>query len=404
MLFYTKVLKSGDNMKRVLNTILNWLHSSQNKILVIEIIMAISLLFNSFVFKIAKPYEISLLLLPFLVISFFLFGYEKTNYRNKKDVILNILIFILIYYFITYVLGLFTGFIRNSYSLLPINIIKNTFPIITVILVSELLRYQIFSKSKGSILCLIIGYIAFVLIDVNMMVHLYDVFNYTGLTKMICLVVFPSITKNIMLIYIARRVGYSSNILYRFLTELTMYTLPIFPDFGEYINILLKTILPIIIVVRINTMFNYFEERRITSSKYNNKRMIAYSVITAMLFIIVTLTSGYFRYQALSIGSGSMEPKIGKGDVVIVKRLKKVEIPNIKKGDVLVHYHDNKIIVHRVVKIIKVKNNLNFITKGDNNNARDAWIIKEKDVVGTVSMKIKYIGMPTVALNELLNR
>ena len=135
-----------------------------SKILIIEIILLFSLLLNSFLFKVANAYEITGGLLLFLTALIAFFGFEKDNFRYKKDVLLNILICLLIYYFVTYFLGLFTGFVRNSYSLSLINIIKNTFPVILLIIISELLRYELFSKSKGNLLCSIIGYIIFILI------------------------------------------------------------------------------------------------------------------------------------------------------------------------------------------------------------------------------------------------
>lgn len=374
------------------------------KIITLEIVLLIVLLFNSFVFKMSNMYEVSLILVPFLILMVVLTGFEKENFRNKKDVLLNIIICIFIYYFLTYLLGLFTGFIKTSYSLSIINIIKNIFPVILLIIISELLRYEFFTKSKGNIPCFIIGYILFILIDVNLLIHMYDVTSYLGLTKMICLVVFPSITKNIFLIYLTCKVGYTNAIVYRLLTDLSIYLLPLFPDFGEYINVLLKTALPIVIMLKTNNMFDYFELRKIKTSRYNNRKLILYSGITTLLLIVVTLTSGLFTYQALTIGSSSMSPKIQKGDIVILRKVKKAEINTIKKGDVLVHNHDNKIIVHRVVEILNINGKFNYITKGDNNDTKDAWVIKENEVIGIVKFKIKYLGMPTVALNELLNK
>ena len=375
-----------------------------NKILILEIILLIFLLFNSFVLKIANTYEVTGVILLFLIVAIILTGFKKDNFRFKKDVILNVVIMLLLYYFIIYILGLFSGFVRSSYSLAPMNIIKNTFPVILFIVISELLRYEIFPKTKNNIACLIIGCAAFVMMDVNLMVHLYDVSTYLGLTKMICLVVFPSVTRNIFLIFLTNKVGYSNTILYMLITKLSTYILPIFPDFGEYINVLLETVLPIVIMVRLSGMFNYYEIRKIKSSRYNKSKMVLYSVITVALFTIVILTSGLFTYQALTIGSASMHPAIDKGDVIVLRKYKESEFDKIKKGDVLVHNHDNKIIVHRVVKILNINGKTNFITKGDNNDSKDGWIIKEDDVIGIVKFKVKYIGMPTVALNELLNK
>ena len=393
LLFNTKVLKSGD-----------WMKKGFNKILILEIILLIFLLFNSFVFKIANMYVISGIMLPFLILMTVLNGFEKDNYRYKKDVLLNIIIFLLMYYFITYFLGLFSGFVKSSYSLSFINIIKNTFPVIALILISELMRYVLFNKTKRNLPCLIIGCLLFVMVDINTMVHIYDVKTALGITKMICLVVFPSITKNIFLTYLTMKVGYKNGIIYRLITELSTYLLPIFPDFGEYINVLLKTVLPIAIMARLNNMFNYYSVRKIKDSRYNNRKLVLYSVITFALLTIVLLTSGLFTYQALTIGSGSMSPAIEKGDVIILKGMKNEEARKIKKGDVLVYNHDNKIIVHRVIKKSNNGETISFKTKGDYNNAKDSWTVKQEDVIGIVKFRIRWVGMPTVALNELLNK
>ena len=393
LLFNTKVLKSGD-----------WMKKGFNKILILEIILLIFLLFNSFVFKIANMYVISGIMLPFLILMIVLNGFEKDNYRYKKDVLLNIIIFLLMYYFITYFLGLFSGFVKSSYSLSFINIIKNTFPVIALILISELMRYVLFNKTKRNLPCLIIGCLLFVMVDVNTMVHIYDVKTALGITKMICLVVFPSITKNIFLTYLTMKVGYKNGIIYRLITELSTYLLPIFPDFGEYINVLLKTVLPIVIMARLNNMFNYYSVRKIKDSRYNNRKLVLYSFITFALLTIVLLTSGLFTYQALTIGSGSMSPAIEKGDVIVLKSMKNEEARKIKKGDVLVYNHDNKIIVHRVIKKSNNGETISFKTKGDYNNAKDSWTVKQEDVIGIVKFRIRWVGMPTVALNELLNK
>ena len=393
LLFNTKVLKSGD-----------WMKKGFNKILILEIILLIFLLFNSFVFKIANMYVISGIMLPFLILMIVLNGFEKDNYRYKKDVLLNIIIFLLMYYFITYFLGLFSGLVKSSYSLSFINIIKNTFPVIALILITELMRYVLFNKTKRNLPCLIIGCLLFVMVDVNTMVHIYDVKTALGITKMICLVVFPSITKNIFLTYLTMKVGYKNGIIYRLITELSTYLLPIFPDFGEYINVLLKTVLPIAIMARLNNMFNYYSVRKIKDSRYNNRKLVLYSFITFALLTIVLLTSGLFTYQALTIGSGSMSPAIEKGDVIVLKSMKNEEARKIKKGDVLVYNHDNKIIVHRVMKKSNNGETISFKTKGDYNNAKDSWTVKQEDVIGIVKFRIRWIGMPTVALNELLNK
>ena len=47
---------------------------------------------------------------------------------------------------------------------------------------------------------------------------------------------------------------------------------------------------------------------------------------------------------------------------------------------------------------------ISFKTKGDYNNTKDSWTVKQEDVIGIVKFRIRWVGMPTVALNELLNK
>ena len=115
------------------------------------------------------------------------------------------------------------------------------------------------------------------------------------------------------------------------------------------------------------------------------------------------LTSGYFKYYAVTIGSSSMKPSIKVGDVIIVKKLKKNELDSIKVGDILVYKHDERLIVHRLVEIKTLNKTKYYITKGDNNLTNDSYVVSKDEIVGIKFLKIPYIGIPTVQLNEKID-
>ena len=73
----------------------------------------------------------------------------------------------------------------------------------------------------------------------------------------------------------------------------------------------------------------------------------------------------------------------------------------LKIGDVLVYKKENKVILHRIVKIDDSSGKYIYNTKGDNNKSIDSWDIQEKDVIGKVRFKIALVGYPTVWLNRL---
>ena len=118
--------------------------------------------------------------------------------------------------------------------------------------------------------------------------------------------------------------------------------------------------------------------------------------------VLVYFISGYFYLWAISIASGSMEPNIHKGDIVIIEKTKYYN--KIKTGDVLAYNYNNKIIVHRVYDLQEIEGRYYFVTKGDANNNIDNLIIEEDMIVGVVNFRIPYAGMPTIWVNELWNK
>ena len=163
------------------------------------IVLILFFVLNIFIFGITNIYVFVGILAAFTIFSFFMLGYEKNFYRNKKDIMFTLLICIFVYFLLTYIFGLITGFVKNGYSLKFVNIIKNIFPYILLILTREIFRYIYFNKAKNSKILMVVGITMFVLIDINLKLHVYDISKTLGLTKKICLVFFPSVAKNIFL-------------------------------------------------------------------------------------------------------------------------------------------------------------------------------------------------------------
>jgi signal peptidase I len=177
---------------------------------------------------------------------------------------------------------------------------------------------------------------------------------------------------------------------------------PVYPDFGVYINALLSIIFPAILFVKLNTCLYKHEFK-----KYRGKQlasiMLSIPALT-MLCVIIGLISGVFKYYAIAIGSGSMTPNVNKGDAVVAEKLSGDDFNNLAINDIIIYQHDNKLVVHRIVKIKKNGTTLTFNTKGDHNDTMDAWDISISDIRGKVVYKIDYIGYPSVWLSENLNK
>ena len=199
---------------------------SSNVCFITIVLMTIFMLLNMFIFSIKSIYIFQGVLLLASLLLFFLSGYKKNNYRNKKDIFYNILIILMIYFLVTYVLGIFTGFLKNSYSLKFINIIKNVIPYLILIVIRELFRYLYFCKNYNSKILYSLGLIFFVLLDINLSLGLYGISNTGSIIKTICFVLFPSVSKNVLLNFLTVKSGYENAIFYSCVMELNTFILP----------------------------------------------------------------------------------------------------------------------------------------------------------------------------------
>jgi signal peptidase I len=109
--------------------------------------------------------------------------------------------------------------------------------------------------------------------------------------------------------------------------------------------------------------------------------------------LVVPLAFGARPYTVLS---GSMQPVIAAGDLVVAQR---VSPSDVRLGDV-VTFEDpargNRLTTHRVGGIRREGAKFEFVTKGDANNATERWRVASGGDLGRVSYRIPWIGNVTV--------
>ena len=97
-----------------------------------------------------------------------------------------------------------------------------------------------------------------------------------------------------------------------------------------------------------------------------------------------------FGYKSMIVLSGSMEPTIMKGDLIIVK---KANSNYLKTKDIIAFRNEDKTITsHRIIKVDKIDGKLYFKTKGDNNNTMDEDVVVAKDIEGIYVSRIPELG------------
>lgn len=338
----------------------------------------------------------------FLFVSFVaLYSVFRLDIRNDfkyRQTLKTVMICLLFYFILIYVGGLFTGFAKTIYSFGFTNLIYNIIPTLIYIVLMEFIRSIYINRSNNNKIIIVLSCIVFIIYDSFSKFYLYNLSVSDDLYEYIGLVILVSIARNIFLSILCSKSNVINCIIYRIITELYIFVVPIVPNFGPYINSVLEITLPLIIGLILMS-----PSKRILPSPNMTKRgRISSIVVVSILLLIILLNSGLIKYQMFVIGSNSMNPYIYRGDVIIARRTNSKEIKQIKKGEILVFRYDKKIVSHRVYKIITRNNKLYFRTKGDNNDQVDDNLAKESDVIGTLSFRIKYIGLPSIWLREAL--
>ena len=137
--------------------------------------------------------------------------------------------------------------------------------------------------------------------------------------------------------------------------------------------------------------------QNLNSGKPHIKRVGRVAAILLLILIIsgslFTIISPFFGWRTEVVISGSMEPAIQTGSVVIVRPI----VPDtIRKGDIIMFSSlDMKsLTTHRVVNA-ENEPTLRFITKGDANKNSDITPIVPGQIVGIVAVTIPYLGILT---------
>lgn len=84
-----------------------------------------------------------------------------------------------------------------------------------------------------------------------------------------------------------------------------------------------------------------------------------------------------------------MQPTLNIDDVILVKTC---DIRELNKNDIITFTKDEKIISHRIVKIIEKEKDRTFVTKGDNNDIEDTGFVHKEQIYGKVIFNIPKLG------------
>ena len=368
------------------------------EVLILFFIIILGLFIKSFDINIVQLLFFGILCLICLLI--FHFPRDKSYYRAGTLRI--VIISLLSYLIIIYGMGLIIGFFKPPFAHTPIAIVKNITPIVLLIVFKEIIRYLICKNSPDNKLPVIIITILYIVLGIILEFSYANVSNLEGLFILFTVTILPLTFKEVLYSYLTYNVSILPALIIRILMETFIFIVPFYPSFDNYLTAVLGIIYPFIVYRVVSKAIIHAEKKdKLVFRAY--RRLITYPIYF-LLFVLIVLISGILKYQLIAIGSNSMKDVYQRGDAVLIYKYNKNDIDKINIGDILVYRYNNTVITHRVVDKYYSDGHMAFRTKGDNNKVIDNNIVLDDDVKGIVVNSIKFIGYPTILLQEMFEK
>lgn len=140
--------------------------------------------------------------------------------------------------------------------------------------------------------------------------------------------------------------------------------------------------------------------------KMKKSRLLRYTSNIITLFLLVALAvtafsfirsrlypgqaASIFGFQPLSVLTGSMQPALIPGDMIVIRGR---AAEDIRPGDVVTYrVGGDTLVTHRVTEVVEQDGEIRFRTKGDANNVEDASLTSPQQLLGVMALRIPHGG------------
>lgn len=369
--------------------------------IILTIFAIISIIFASFLnTKIFNSY-----INPILWIGIALYAYKYdgiySRFKNKVSNYKSVIVFILFYIIIYFCSGLLFGFAHTPYSHSLINICKNIWRIVIPIFCMEITRDICINRNKDNKWFIVICTILFIVLELNIDSLIVSSKTSKELFENICSIVLPLIFTNIMYTYYCLKGSFKLVLIYRLPLEILFLLVPVFPDHDWFVKACFGIIMPVLFILILRRVS---DERGLRTEKNRQKEsLFGYIPFFGICILLVLFMVGVFKYEPVAIVSNSMVPVFSRGDVVIYEKVSDNALKNIENNSIIIYNRDGKYVVHRVIDRWLDGNEVLYLTKGDANNGDDGIPVKANQIIGVYKLHAKFVGYPSVWLNDLFN-
>lgn len=293
---------------------------------------------------------------------------------------------------------------KSPYNLTPYGIFLNMLDIIPALAVRETVRaFNVGAACRGrkrsvTIIWIIALTFALALADANFTKIVYlknveDWFIYIAKDIM------PLLMQSAFVTVLATYGGAAASFVYCGAVAVFLHVFPFLPSLPWVAESAFGIAFPPLAALFVLDRYRIMGARQRTGRHGN---IAPFSVALVLSVAFAWFMVGVFPVYPSVILTGSMEPGIYPGDVVLIRKFSsEVEIYALKEGDVVNFKREDITVTHRITAVFyDDAGNISFETKGDNNKSPDKEPLLPNDLNGTVISVVPKVGMPILLMNS----
>lgn len=327
---------------------------------------------------------------------------SKSKIKHRKSIYLWAGYFGLLYICITVFAGFFDGLGKSPYSHTIQGIITNLIFVGSALIGREFIRSYLVNSFTQKENYLVFIIIALLMTITNLSINKYiEVKSLQDIVKFMAQYFVPEISNSIFATYLVYLGGPWASIVYLGIIQGFQWFSPILPNLKWIITALIGCLIPVFFLMYFKSLYSNLT-KELSKRQQDNEGLLSW-IITSMISIgIIWFAVGVFPIYPSVIATGSMEPMIKPGDIILVEKITDTDsINNLNISDVIQFKRDGILISHRIIEIKNDKNEgILFRTKGDNNSTPDLDLVKPQDIKGTIKYTIPKIGWLTLLIKS----
>ena len=369
------------------------------------ILILLTLVFAYFYFVNIKT--MCLVYAPCILASFICFmsylAYELYGFPRFNDtpiqvtVAKGIIAIMFVYFVVLYVLGIFSSYIKISYSLTTVMIVLS-------LVAMEIFRYILINANRDSDLIPFVTTLTIIVLEVASVLDSNVLVSTSSLVVYLGTVVTPIIIRNIILTLYCQHINIKLAIAYSIIVLQYRNIVPIIPNLPDFVYSYAEILLSFLVLT-----MSY----RVIIKNYEGYPMIGlkdgFSFFDLLVFLIFVvfgiLISGVTPIQMFVTENKIKNVSIEKGDAPIVIKL--VDETKLQEKDIIMYQTDNnelKIYAINTKEVIKPetaneKEDRKFYVLNEDN---ELVLIDNKRIKGRILYNLKYVFKPSLEVKRYL--